>query len=213
MFSGIVEEMGVVTTFDRRRTGARLSIGAEATLDDLQPGDSVSVSGVCLTAVAIHAHAFAVDVSPETLKVTTIGSLTPGIPVNLERAMTLHTRLGGHLVAGHIDGVGLLLERVQAGDCILLTLEVPDASLRYCMQKGSITVDGVGLTINEVVEQRVSVSIIPHTAKMTTLGRKQRGDSVNVESDLIGKYIGNYVDQLLQPADQLLSKAALVSRR
>jgi len=209
MFSGIVEELGVVKTFERNLGGARLSIFADVTLDDLNLGESVSVSGVCLTAADIHDRDFVVDVSVETLNVTNLGGLAAGAAVNLERAMKLNERLGGHLVSGHVDGVGILRERQQDGNSIILTLEVPESILRYCIQKGSITVDGVSLTINHVSDKAVSVAIIPHTAKMTTLGLKQPGDSVNLESDLIGKY----VERLMQNAGQLPQKPAPVIDR
>ena len=209
MFSGIVEEMGVVKTFDRNLGGARLSIFAEATLDDLKGGESVSVSGVCLTAAEVHEGDFTVDVSTETLNVTNLGSLSPGGPVNLERAMKLNERIGGHLVSGHVDGVGRLRERRQDGNSIILTFDVPDTILRYCIQKGSITIDGVSLTINDVSDKGVTVAIIPHTAKVTTLGLKQPGDSVNLEADLIGKY----VERLMQNAGQLDKPATPVIDR
>ena len=209
MFSGIVEEMGVVKSLVPGLAGARLSILAGNVLKDLQLGESVSVSGACLTAAEVGETDFAVDVSVETLSVTTLGTLTAGAAVNLERALKLTDRLGGHLVTGHVDGTGILRERTQAGNTLLLTLEVPEPMLRYCIPKGSITVDGVSLTINGVSENGVSVAIIPHTAKVTTLGIKQPGDAVNLESDLIGKY----VERLLQNSGKLPEKAAPVIDR
>lgn len=209
MFSGIVEEMGVVKSLVHGLDGTRLSILAGTVLKDLQLGESVSVSGACLTAAEVGETDFSVDVSVETLSVTTLGTLTAGAAVNLERALKLTDRLGGHLVTGHVDGTGILRERTQAGNTLLLTLEVPEPMLRYCIPKGSITVDGVSLTINGVSENGVSVAIIPHTAKVTTLGIKQPGDAVNLESDLIGKY----VEQLLQNSGKLPEKAAPVIDR
>lgn len=209
MFSGIVEEMGVVKSLVPGLSGARLQILAGIVLKDLQLGESVSVSGACLTAAEVGETGFAVDVSVETLGVTTLGTLTAGAAVNLERALKLNDRLGGHLVTGHVDGTGILRERTQAGNTLLLTLEVPEPLLRYCIPKGSITVDGVSLTINSVSENGVSVAIIPHTAKVTTLGLKQPGDAVNLESDLIGKY----VERLLQNSGTLPEKAAPVIDR
>ena len=209
MFSGIVEEMGVVKSLVRGLGGARLSILAGAVLKDLQLGESVSVSGACLTAAEVGETDFAVDVSVETLDVTTLGTLTAGAAVNLERALKLNDRLGGHLVTGHVDGTGILRERTQTGNTLLLTFEVPEPILRYCISKGSITADGVSLTINSVSENGVSVAIIPHTAKVTTLGMKQPGDAVNLESDLIGKY----VERLLQSSGKLPEKAAPVIDR
>lgn len=206
MFSGIIEEMGVVKTFDRNLTGARLSIFAETTLEDLKLGASVSVSGVCVTAADIHDRDFVVDVSTETLNVTNLGELSVGTAVNLERAMKLNERIGGHLVSGHVEGIGILRDRQPDGDSTVLTFEVPEPILRYCIKKGSLTIDGVSLTINHVTEKSVSVTIIPHTAKVTTLGLKQPGDSVNLEPDLIGKY----VERLMQNAGQLAPKPAVV---
>ncbi len=209
MFSGIVEEMGVIKSFVPGLAGARLSILAGTVLKDLQLGESVSVSGACLTAAEVGETDFSVDVSVETLDVTTLGTLTAGAAVNLERALKLNGRLGGHLVTGHVDGTGILRERTQAGNTLLLTMEVPEPVLRYCIPKGSITVDGVSLTINGVLENGVSVAIIPHTAKVTTLGIKQPGDAVNLESDLIGKY----VERLLQHSGKLPEKTAPVIDR
>ena len=209
MFSGIVEEMGVIKSLVRGLAGARLSILASTVLKDLQPGESVSVSGACLTAAAVGEADLSVDVSVETLDVTTLGTLMAGAAVNLERALKLNARLGGHLVTGHVDGTGILRERTQTGDTILLTLEVPEPVLQYCLPKGSITVDGVSLTINRVLEDGISVAIIPHTAKVTTLGIKQPGDAVNLESDLIGKY----VERLLQCSGRLPEKSAPVIDR
>ena len=200
MFSGIVEEMGVVKTFDRDFGEARLLISAETILGDLKVGESVSVSGVCLTTAQVHERDFVVDVSTETLNVTSIGSLVAGMAVNLERPMKLNERIGGHLVSGHVDGVGTLRDRQLDGNSIILTFDVPESILRYCIQKGSIAIDGVSLTINQVSEKSLAVAIIPHTAKLTTLGLKQPGDFVNLESDLMGKY----VERLMQNAGQLL---------
>lgn len=199
MFTGIVEEMGAVSAMEKTLAGTRLTIMASTVMSDLKLGDSVSVNGTCLTVVTKDERNFSVEVSPETLSVTTLGQLTAGAPVNLERAMKLHERIGGHLVAGHVDGVGTIRNRHQEGNAIFFTIEAPREILRYCIVKGSITVDGISLTINDVTEKGFSVAIIPHTAKVTTLGLKQPGDTVNLESDLIGKY----VERLLQERDQL----------
>ena len=209
MFSGIIEEMGVIKSLVRGLAGARLSILARTVLKDLQLGESVSVSGACLTAAEVGEADFAVDVSVETLNVTTLGTLTAGAAVNLERALKLNDRLGGHLVTGHVDGTGILRERAQTGNTVLLTLEVPEPVLQYCIPKGSITVDGVSLTVNDVLENGISVAIIPHTAKVTTLGIKQPGDAVNLESDLIGKY----VERLLRHSGRLPEKSTPVIDR
>lgn len=199
MFSGIVEEMGAVTVLRKTLAGARLTILAATVMDDLKIGDSVSVNGICLTVVSRSERDFSVEVSPETLSVSTLGGFAVGMPVNLERAMKLNERIGGHLVAGHVDGVGVIRSRQQDSNAIVFTIGAPPEILRYCVAKGSITVDGISLTINAMTEQGFSVAIIPHTAKMTIVGLKQVNDTVNLESDLIGKY----VERLLQERGQL----------
>ena len=199
MFTGIVEEMGAVTSMEKTLAGSRLTILASTVMGDLKIGDSVSVNGTCLTVVTKSEKNFVVEVSPETLSVTTLGYLSGGTPVNLERAMKLNERIGGHLVAGHVDGVGTIRNRRQEGNAIVFTIEAPSEILKYCVTKGSITIDGVSLTINEVADHSFSVAIVPHTAKVTTLGLKQVNDTVNLESDLIGKY----VERLLQERSQL----------
>ena len=167
------------------------------------------MNGACLTVVKRDEKEFSADVSAETLSVTTLGKLAVGSPVNLERAMKLNERIGGHLVAGHVDGIGTVRERHQEGNGTVIVIEAPPEILRYCIVKGSITVDGVSLTINEVGGRTFSVMIIPHTATVTTLGIKQIGDTVNLESDLIGKY----VERLLQERGQLPPKSDIVIDR
>lgn len=200
MFTGIVEEMGAVTACERSLAGTKLTVMASAVLSDLAIGHSISVNGVCLTAVACSDRDFSVEISPESLSVTTLGQLVPGAPVNLERAMKLTERIGGHLVSGHVDGIGTIRSRQPTGNAVVLAIEAPEAVLRYCITKGSITVDGISLTINEVAPHTFSVAIIPHTAKVTTLGLKQVGDTVNLESDLIGKYVERLLQERGQPA-------------
>jgi riboflavin synthase len=151
---------------------------------------------------------FSVEVSPETLSVTTLGQLTAGEPVNLERAMKLNERIGGHLVAGHVDGVGTIRSRHQEGNAIFFDIEAPVEILRYCVAKGSITVDGISLTINDVSERGFSVAIVPHTAKVTTLGIKQVNDLVNLEPDLVGKY----VERLLQERSHLPKTTPVIDK-
>ena len=202
MFTGIVEEMGVVKTLEKTLGGTRLTILADAVMGDLPVGASVSVNGACLTVVSATAREFVVDVSPETLGVTTLGSLIAGSPVNLERAMKVNERLGGHLVSGHVDGVGTIRSRHQDSNALYLTVEAPSDILRYCVPKGSVTIDGISMTLNEVTDHTFTLCVIPHTTKITTLGLKQVGDHVNLESDLIGKY----VERLLQSRGQLPQK-------
>lgn len=204
MFTGIVEEMGAVSAIEKSLAGTRLTFLAFTVMNDLKIGDSVSVNGTCLTVVSRGEREFSVEVSPETLAVTTLGQLTAGAPVNLERAMRLNERLGGHMVAGHVDGIGTILARQPDSNAIILECEAPKEILRYCVPKGSITMDGISLTINQVTDRSFAVAIIPHTAKVTTLGLKQVGDHVNLESDLIGKY----VERLLQERGVLPAKPA-----
>jgi len=208
MFTGIVEEMGAITSIEKTLAGTRLTILASAVMGDLKIGDSVSVNGTCLTVVTKGERNFVVEVSPETLSVTTLGQLTGGAPVNLERAMKLNERIGGHLVAGHVDGVGTIRSRHQEGNAICFTIEAPADIPRYCVTKGSITIDGVSLTINEVADHSFSIAIIPHTAKVTILGLKQVSDTVNLESDLIGKY----VERLLQERSQLPKTTPVIDK-
>jgi len=208
MFTGIIEEMGAVISLEKTLAGTRMTILASTVIGDLKIGDSMSVNGICLTVVSKGERDFSVEVSPETLSVTTLGLLTAGIPVNLERAMKLNERIGGNLVAGHVDGVGTVRSRHQEGNAIFFTIEAPHEILRYCVTKGSVTVDGISLTINDVTNHGFSVAVIPHTAKVTTLGLKQVNDTVNLESDLIGKY----VERLLQERSQLPKATPIIDK-
>lgn len=209
MFTGITEEMGVIKALEKTLTGTRVTFLASKVMSELPVGASISVNGVCLTVVARTEREFSVEISPETLSVSTLGTLTVGTPVNLERAMRVNERLGGHLVAGHVDGVGAVRGRQQDGNAVVLTIEAPKEVLRYCIHKGSITVEGISMTLNEVTDRTFSLAVIPHTAKETTLGMKQPGDLVNLESDLIGKY----VEKLLQDRGELSSRPAPVIDR
>ena len=204
MFTGIVEEIGVVKALESSLAGTRLAILASTVMETLTVGASVSVNGACLTVVAVGDREFSAEVSRETLSVTALGRLITSAPVNLERALKINERIDGHLVSGHVDGVGTVTSRRQEGNAIVLRIEAPKEVLRYCVPKGSITVDGASLTINELNDRSFSVAIIPHTAKMTTLGVKQAGEAVNLEADLIGKY----VERLLQERGDLPPKPA-----
>jgi riboflavin synthase len=186
VFTGIVEERATV-----REAGThRLVVGCRTVLDGSPVGASVAVNGVCLTVVAVDADALAFDLSDETLARSSLGRLEPGDPVNLERPVTLATRLGGHLVQGHVDGVGeaIAFERDGSGGATL-TVRLPEALLRWVVEKGSIALDGVSLTIASVRRDAVVIALIPHTLEVTTLGLVAPGDPVNVEVDLIAKYV------------------------
>ena len=189
MFCGIVEETGMITESTGGPQGTRLIIRGTVVHEGLQEGESVAVNGVCLTATNVSEDNFAVDISPETLRVTTLGTLDIGSVVNLERPMKLDQRIGGHLVSGHVDGIGTIVERNEIGNSIVFQISVDQGILRYCIVKGSVAVDGVSLTINQVANTTFEVAIIPHTAETTTFGSKNVGDSVNIETDMIGKYI------------------------
>lgn len=204
MFTGIVEEMGVIRSIRRGAHSAVLSIGAETVLSDLKLGDSVAVNGVCLTATSVDSGGFTADVMHETLNRSSLGALVPGSPVNLERAMAAGGRFGGHIVSGHIDGTGTITERRRDDNAVWYTVSAP-ALLRYIVEKGSIAIDGISLTVASVAADRFSVSVIPHTAAVTVLGRKRPGDIVNLETDIIGKY----VEKLLRPAEDTAPKGGI----
>jgi riboflavin synthase len=199
MFTGIIEGLGAVTSVRSAGQGKRFSIEADFDLADTQVGDSIAVSGVCLTAIAIVRRQFDVDVSPETLSKTTLGSARVGERVNLERALRLSDRIDGHLVSGHTDGTGVIDSCEVSGNAIIVTVAVPEALTRYMIIKGSVAVDGVSLTINHLTAGRFSVSIIPHTAALTTIGLKQKGAPVNIETDMIGKYVEKFISSQHAP--------------
>ena len=198
MFTGIIEELGTVERVTRGRVSAILAIRAEAILSDLKIGDSVAVNGVCLTATSLTGHGFTADVMHETLDRSSLAGLGPGSPVNLERAMAANGRFGGHIVAGHVDGVGTIAAIEQDDNAIWFTITAPAQVLRYVVEKGSIAIDGISLTVARVETDRFAVSVIPHTAAVTLLGQRRTGDRVNLESDLVGKY----VERLLRPAPE-----------
>ena len=189
MFTGIIEGLGTLSAVRSLGQGKRLAVTADFALEDTKIGDSIAVSGACLTVVLLDSRRFEVDVSPETLQRSTLGSAKAGERVNLERALRVSDRIDGHLVAGHIDGLGRIVSRETRGNAIVITIDVPGDLGRYMIEKGSVAVDGVSLTINRCDAKRFSVSIIPHTAGLTTVGFKQVGDAVNIEADMIGKYV------------------------
>ncbi|MEO6821138.1 MAG: riboflavin synthase [Candidatus Nanopelagicales bacterium] len=190
MFTGIVEELGQVVAIEALADeAARLTIRGPLVTGDAKHGDSIAVDGVCLTIVTLDTGQFTADVMRETLRRSSLASLTPGARVNLERPMTLSARLGGHLVQGHVDAVGELLGRTPSEHWELVTVSLPADIARYVVDKGSVTVDGVSLTVVEAESNWFSVSLIPTTLAMTTLGRKKIGDLVNLEVDVVAKYV------------------------
>ncbi|KRE41279.1 riboflavin synthase [Knoellia sp. Soil729] len=191
MFTGIVEELGRVEHLDLGETSARLTLRGPLVTSDAVHGASISVNGVCLTVVdpEVTGDTFTVDVMAETLSRTGLGALFPGAPVNLERAMAAAGRFGGHIVQGHVDGTATVVERVPGDRWEVVTFSLPQALARYVVEKGSITVDGVSLTVSAVAATTFSVSLIPTTLEQTTLGQRAVGDTVNLEVDVLAKYV------------------------
>lgn len=189
MFTGIVEEMGSVKALRREAGAARLTVSASTVLEGTAIGDSICVNGVCLTVVEMNKNDFSADVAVETLSVTNLGELKVGAKVNLERALRLSARIGGHLVSGHVDAVGRIKGKREEGNGWRIFIEAPEQVLRYIIKKGSIAIDGISLTVADLEKTVFSIAVIPHTAKLTTLGFKSTGDSVNLEVDIIGKYV------------------------
>ncbi len=210
MFTGIIEGLGTLKTVRSAGEGSRFTISSDFALDGTKLGDSIAVNGACLTAVVLKGNLFEVDVAPETLLKTTFGGAKPGSRVNLERALRLGGRLDGHLVSGHIDGVGIISQKKPIGNAVIVTIKIPENLLHYMIQKGSVAIDGISLTINECGKESFDISIIPHTAKLTSIGFKNVGDKVNIETDMIGKYIERFVegftDTKQKPIKQKLAK-------
>lgn len=193
MFTGIIEGLGTLAGLRAHGQARQLTIEADFPLEGTRVGDSIAVNGACLTAVSIRERRFTADVSPETMAKTTFGTLKIGERVNLERALRLSDRLDGHLVSGHIDGLGQLQNCRQLDNALVLTFIAAPELTRYMIRKGSVAVDGVSLTINACDSGGFQVSIIPHTARITTLGMKRVGDAVNIETDMVGKYVERFV--------------------
>ena len=189
MFTGLVAELGTVQRLARQGSSYHLTVGAKKVLENLKIGDSVAVNGACLTVVHMDEGGFTADVMPETVRLTNIGSLQPGSKVNLERTLRLCDGLDGHIVSGHVEGLGTISEQRPEGIAVVVTIATPPELLKYIIKKGSIAIDGISLTVTEVTDTSFSVSLIPHTAKETTLGFKKVGDSVNLETDILGKYV------------------------
>ena len=189
MFTGIVENKGKILRADVRGQGRRLILRVPAHLTGLQPGDSINVNGACLTVVEKMGEGIAVDVSSETLEKTTFREMKEGDEVNLELAMRLSDRLGGHIVTGHVDAVGTLVERRSEREFVHLKIQVPKSVSRYVVPKGSIAVDGISLTVNACDGDEIQITLIPYTLEKTTLMNKRAGDRVNLEADILGKYV------------------------
>ena len=195
MFTGIVEEVGALRAVSRSGPSARLCVRAAKVLEGTQIGDSIAVNGVCLTVISFHTGGFAADVMHETLDRSALAKLRSGSRVNLERAMAADGRFGGHIVAGHVDGVGTVQRITRDDNAVWYTIAAGPEILRYVVEKGSIAIDGISLTVARVDGQSFAISAIPHTVSVTTLAHRRVGDPVNLETDVLGKY----VEKLLQP--------------
>ena len=189
MFTGIIEELGEVIGIEQQPDALRLTIKCKKVLEDLKRGDSIACSGTCLTAIEIDDHSFTADVMMESIKLTSMSEVKIGDPINLERAMNASTRYGGHVVQGHVDGVGEFVSREKSDNWDWVRIRIPKELLRYVVMKGSITFDGISLTVNEINDDVIGLSLIPETLAVTTLGRKEPGNKVNVEVDVMAKHI------------------------
>ncbi|MCI5504750.1 MAG: riboflavin synthase [Eubacterium sp.] len=189
MFTGIIEEVGVIKNIKMGAKSAVITIQAKTVMEDIHLGDSIAMNGVCLTVTSFDKNSYSVDVMHETLRRTNLGELKGGSRVNLERAMAADGRFGGHIVAGHVDGPGVITSMKQDDNAVWITIETDASVLKYIVEKGSITIDGISLTVAEVDSRSFAVSVIPHTGVHTTLLEKKPGDTVNLETDMVGKYV------------------------
>ncbi len=195
MFTGIVEDAGKITKIEHKGQEKRLTLELPPDLTELQLGDSINVNGVCLTVVQKNEQRIEVDLSLETLQKTTLRELKEGDQVNLERALRLTDRLGGHIITGHVDGIGEILENKEERGFLQLRIRIPESVSRYVVQKGSIAIDGISLTVNEFQEGEIQVTLIPYTIEKTTLRQKRVGDTVNLEGDILGKYVEKFLNR------------------
>ena len=194
MFTGIIEKVGTVTQMTRSGADAVLTAEVPGGFERLTPGESIAVNGACLTVVTAKGRAFTADVSAETLSKTTLGKLTPGMKVNLERALRMDALLGGHFVLGHVDCTGKIVERTTKSGSLIFGIELAGTQMKYVVEKGSIAVDGISLTVNRCEKKRLYVNIVPHTARETTLSSRHVGDEVNIETDILGKYVEKFIN-------------------
>lgn len=195
IFTGIVEELGTVNRLERGSRSCRISISCSEVVSDAKVGDSIAVNGVCLTVTEFSRTHFTADVMPETFDRTTLRNLIPGNQVNLERALRLGDRLGGHMVQGHVDGIGTIVERQEMDIAVIFRVQAIPEIIKYVVAKGSISIDGISLTVVQVFPDSFTVSLIPHTAKLTTMGIKRVGDNVNLETDIVARYIEKFVKE------------------
>lgn len=194
MFTGIIQELGEVININKISGGLSLQLKADKIALDSNLGDSISVNGVCLTVVKKDGNKLSFDLSEETLRKTNLGNLRIGEKVNLEPSLTPQSKIGGHFVTGHIDSTGIIRSKSRIGEMMKIEFEVPENIMKFLVEKGSIAVDGISLTIVDILRKGFTVVIIPHTAKLTTLGFKDIGDAVNIEADILGKYVANFLN-------------------
>ena len=207
MFTGIIEEVGHI----RQMGGGQLAIDCRKVVEDVALGDSIAVNGVCLTVTSFDKNHFTANVMPETVRRTSLSELKKGSPVNLERALTLASRLGGHIVSGHIDGTGKIVAFQEEGNAILMKIAAGPELLRYVVEKGSVALDGISLTVAAVTNKDFTVSLIPHTREVTNLGSKKAGSTINIETDVLGKYVEKMLGgSQAQPSAGGLSRAFLL---
>ncbi len=199
MFTGIVEEMGKIVRVEKGAKSSRLTVSGDKIFSDLKLGDSVATNGVCLTVTSFSKGIFTANVMNETLKRSNLGELRQGSMVNLERAMIANGRFGGHIVSGHIDGTGVITKIEQDDIAVWYTIRADRKIMKYIIEKGSVAIDGISLTIAKVTDNDFAVSLIPHTAKETVLGYKKTGDTVNLENDVVGKYIEHFLSFKEEP--------------
>lgn len=214
MFTGLIEEIGTIKGIHKRGEAMQIIITAKKVIDDVAVGDSIAVNGVCLTVTKFHVSEFTADVMPETFRKSSLSQLSPGRTVNLERAMIVGGRFGGHIVQGHVDGTGVIAAKYIDGNAVVFEIEVEaEELLKYIIPKGSITIDGVSLTIVSVHQHVVKVSVIPHTLAQTALQQRGAGDIVNLEGDIIGKYVEHLLHfqnkEIEKPKKSKLSSAFL----
>lgn len=189
MFTGIVEEIGTIRSIKKGAKSAVITIEAKTVMEDIHLGDSIAMNGVCLTVTSFDKSSYCVDVMHETLRRTNLGTMQSGSKVNLERAMAANGRFGGHIVAGHVDGTGTIVSMTKDDNAVWITVQTDPSVLKYIIEKGSITIDGISLTVAEVTDSTFSISMIPHTGAHTTLLNHKPGDTVNLENDMVGKYV------------------------
>lgn len=210
MFTGIIEELGTVGAMDRRSDSIRLTIEAKKVLEGTQLGDSIAVNGICLTVTSLGPSYFTADVIHETMRRTGLADVRSGSQVNLERALQVGSRLGGHIVSGHIDGVGRIISITTDGIAKVIRIGIPDTMAPFIVEKGSIAIDGISLTVAAVTPDSFTVSIIPHTMANTTLLTKREGSIVNLETDMIGKYVHNFTVDYTQRGKGKLTLEKLI---